>query len=153
MKMTWENFQKKNDYNYVLKGLKEDMNMLQESKHNGMNEVGKSIQDKKIEFNKGIDQLRKSHIEVKLQMKASISQINTSMEKPHQQKGSCEKQSVKAKDKAEKLDHSVKVNEKYMYMCGAWFEDNKKELTSKLFAQEQKNMVAKSQIIFFSGKS
>lgn len=55
MKMTWENFQMKNDYNYVLKGLKEDKNMLQESKHNGMNEVRKSIQDKKIEFNKGID--------------------------------------------------------------------------------------------------
>lgn len=43
MKMTWENVQMKNEYNYVFQRLKEDMNIIQESKHNGVNEVRESI--------------------------------------------------------------------------------------------------------------
>lgn len=56
------------------------MNILHESKHNDMNEVKKPIQDTKIEFNKKVELLKKSQIEMKLEMKTSISQINASME-------------------------------------------------------------------------
>lgn len=90
--------------------LKDDRNKhlynVQESMNAWLNEMMKTTQNLKLEFSKEIEILNRSQVEMKIELKNSITQLKTSTESVTSKTDQIENTIPGPEDKVEKLDNT-----------------------------------------------